>query len=247
MKKLFLLPAVALFGLVGCGQQPAAPAEPEKVVVPTVTDSSIKTAYDAAAALAHNAVTAQEYTFSGVCVAMSGNSFFLQDGYCGMYIYNKATEGLEVGKTATVTATLTNYYTLIETKAVSSSVAGEAGTLPAAVKVLTLEQLGQLRENILVNVELEFVSKNKTWDGSNAAIVTAKLRRDGKTTEEEIKVKYDKWAFEATQGAIVNALAAGDVFKIENLVTSGNDSTSSAVAGKSNQLLVAKTSVTTKL
>ena len=28
MKKLFLLPAVALFGLVGCGQQPAAPAGP---------------------------------------------------------------------------------------------------------------------------------------------------------------------------------------------------------------------------
>lgn len=30
MKKLFLLPAIAMFALVGCGQQPAAPAGPKE-------------------------------------------------------------------------------------------------------------------------------------------------------------------------------------------------------------------------
>ena len=240
MKKLFLLPAVALFGLVGCGQKPAAPAE--EVVIPTVTDSAIKTAYDAGCAITSGETAAQ--TFSGVVVATSGNSFFLQDGYCGMYVYNKAVANIAVGKMVSVVSTIQNYNGLIETKTITSATLGEDGTLPTSVKVLTLDQLGQLKQSILVHAELEFVSKNKEWNSSNSVQVTAKLRKDGQTTEESIVVSYNKFSFTAAQGAIVNALNAGDKFTVAGCVTTAYNADQ---AGKSNQLYFGSTSTTTKL
>lgn len=238
MKKLFLLPLVAMFSLVGCG---GGEWKSEEVVIPTVEASNLKTAYDAAAALTSGATESME--LSGVVVATSGNSFFLQQGYCGMYVYNKAVADLAVGKIVTLTSTYQNYNSLVETKSISSAVLGEDGTLPASIKLLSNEQLGQLRQSILVHGSFEFVEKDADWASGAHAYVKAKYINNGKTMEDEVTIKFDKYAFNAEKAEIVNGLKAGDKFNIAGAVTTAYKA---SAGGVSNQILFGTTSTVAK-
>ena len=133
---LFLLP-IALFALVGCknggnaasGDVTSSEEEPEEVVIPTVLDGDLKTAYDAAAALAKGANTGEtKYTFSGTVVAKCGNSWFVQKGYSGMYIYNTKIDGAApaIGKAVSVTTALCNYNGMLESNGtVTASITGD--------------------------------------------------------------------------------------------------------------------------
>lgn len=253
-KTLFLLP-IAILALAGCsgngggtnpeptpGPTPTpTPSEPEAVVIPTVTDCDLKTAYDAAAALAKGGVTTDAYTFNGTVVAKSGNSWFVQNGYSGMYVYNKALDGLAVGKTVSVTSTLQNYSGCLETKTISAaSITGEA-TPEASIKVCGAGQLAQLRQNIRVSVTLKVTSLSGEWSASNSPFLDGKALNNGNEVED-VKIKLDKWGFAACDEStktLINALTEGDVVTISGLVTTAYDKTSGSPV--SNQLMAGET------
>lgn len=252
-KTLFLLP-IAILALAGCNgnggtnPEPApgptptpTPSQPEAVVIPTVTDCDLKTAYDAAAALAKGGVTTDAYTFSGTVVAKSGNSWFVQNGYSGMYVYNKALDGIAVGKTVSVTSTLQNYSGCLETKTISSASITGDGTLEDSIKVCGAGQLAQLRQNIRVSVTLKVASLSGAWSADNSPFLDGKALNNGEEVED-VKIKLDKWGYAACDEStktLINALTEGDVVTISGLVTTAYDKTSGSPV--SNQLMAGET------
>lgn len=178
--------------------------------------SDLRKAFEAGLELEGSAVT-EAMTFKGTVVATSGNSFFLQDGKYGMYVYNKATEGIAVGKEVTVTSTIQNYNGTIETKSVSASAVTGYGTMPTAGEVTSLKSLATLRQNVLANAKnVKFITKDKEWSGSQTSI--AKFDVNGET----LTVKFEKYGYTATEGAVLNAAKEGDVLSIYSAVTTTN-------------------------
>ena len=201
----------------------------EKVVNVTVSalDRSIKTAYEAGLALEPGKSTSDAYTFRGTCTAITGNSFFLQDDGYGMYVYNKATENLEVGKLVEVTSTIQNYSGLVETKSISSSKVIGNGTLPAAIEITGLNSFE--RQNILANAKsATFVSKDADWSSSKASLAVFNIGGD------DITIKFDKYGFEAEKGALLNGAKEGDVFDLSNIETSFNNTKQLLFCGTSS-------------
>lgn len=189
--------------------------------------SKMKKAYEAGLALQNNGVTSEAYTFSGVCTAITGNSFFLQDDGYGMYVYNKATANLAIGKTVEVTATLTKYNGLVETKSVSASAVTGDGVLPTALEITKYDDIG--RANILANAaNAVFKSKDAEWTSSKASLAVFTIGSD------DVTVKFDKYGFEDAKAQLLNDATAGDVMNLGAIVTSiNNDNLQLLFAGTS--------------
>lgn len=176
--------------------------------------SALQEAYEAAIA-ADGQTTADEYTFSGVVTAISGNSFYVQDGSYGMYVYNKATENIAVSKIVTVTATLKTYNGLPETASVSKSEVTGDGTLPTPIEITSIASISAVSVNMLANVQsAKFVSKTKEWNSSNTGV-----RGTFTIGEDNVTVNFDKYGYDADKAALFNDASAGDEFKLLNVVT----------------------------
>ena len=218
------------------------------VTVTAVKDlvkSKVRIAFEAGLQLEQGAATTDKYTFDGTVVAMVGNSFFIQDGKYGMYVYNKATAGIAIGKKVEVEATIQNYSGVIETKAVSSSTVTGIGTLPTVGSITSLTSLANLRQNVLSEAKgVKFVSKDKDWASNQNSI--AKFDLNGET----LTVKFDKYGYNKENGDVINAAKEGDTLNLLSTVTTVNYGTPQLIfAGtssftKSIEPLVGPTSVT---
>ena len=56
-----------------------------------------------------------QYTFQGTVVGIIQNSYYLQEGTSGIYVYNLPVSGLALGKKVKVSSQITNYNVLVET------------------------------------------------------------------------------------------------------------------------------------
>lgn len=244
-KRLFvLLPAVMLM-LAGCGETsestdttptitPTTESTTESTTEPVV-ENSVKTAYEAGVALATGKNTTDPSTFEGVVSATCGNSFFVQDGDYGMYVYaGKTNYNVAVGKKVKVVATICDYSTLIETKSVTSVELLGDGTAVAAKTVSSAADVSALKQNVLVDFVITLPSDAGTWSGSAAPIVKATLGSD------TINVKFDKYGFTEEMGAIY-AANAGKKIKVTGAITTAYKSEASDKAP--NQLLVVGSTV----
>ena len=83
-----------------------------------IQTTPIKDVIDAAVA-GGSSETAQ-FEIKGTVTAIMDRTFVIQDGDYGMYIYNNAYEGIELGQLAYVKSTFTMYYGLPETKTVDN-------------------------------------------------------------------------------------------------------------------------------
>ena len=220
--------------------------------IPEVQDSPLKTAYDACVALANKAESESEYTFEGVVVAKTRNTVFVQKGYCGIQVYGySGFSTASVGKSVSVTSTLTKYNGIVETKTVSAGTIGEDAQLETKVEILSANQLGQLRQNIMCNAKLKFVSSDGDWtpyvDSSNkghAALVTCKVLNHNDDEVADTVIKFDKDAYESATATVVNGMQEGDVFTVDNIVTTAFSTSGDATV---NQLLFCGTSSYAKL
>ncbi len=187
------------------------------IVEVTAAESSLKQAYDAAAALATGASTSSAYTFSGTVVAIVGNTFVVQDGSYGMYVYNKAVTGNAVGKEVSVTATLKNYRTMFETDSISAATLVGDGTPQTSANLTSLASLTALNQNLLAHTTAQFVSTETAWTSSVNGFSTFKIGDDN------VKVKFDKYGYDADKAAVLSAATAGDTFNLTGLITSKFD------------------------
>ena len=79
-----------------------------------------------------SSTTSEAYTFKGTCIGIIGNSYYLQDGNYGIYVYNYPVSNLKVGSLVAVTSNITTYNTLVETASPSFASVLGTGNLPAA-------------------------------------------------------------------------------------------------------------------
>lgn len=193
------------------------------VVEGQVVKSSLQLAYEGA-----QSGSTEAFTFTGTVVAITGNSFYVQDGEYGMYVYNKATSGNAVGKAVSITSTVKTFHGLVETNSITSSEVTGDGQLPAAASVTSSATLAALNQNVLVNVsEAIFVSKDQDWSGSANSMAIFSIGGDNVT------IKFDKYGFNADKAAVLNALAANDKVVLSNVVTSYYDAPQIGFAGTS--------------
>ena len=259
---LFLLP-IALFALVGCKNSGGKASgdvtsseeeEPEEVVIPTVLDGDLKTAYDAAAALAKGGDTGEtSYTFSGTVVSKCGNSWFVQKGYSGLYFYNTKIDGNApaIGRNVSVTTKLCNYNGMLESKSGTSTasfVDAETHALEDEIHLCGAGQLAQLRQNIRVSVKVKVTDAfHNPWSSEKAPFLEGKvLNRDNEVAD--IKIKFDKYAFSGASAEakeVLNAAAIGDVLELHNLVTTAYDD--AAGSPTPNQLIAGESVTAVKL
>ena len=187
------------------------------IVEVTAAKSSLQTAYEAAAALATGASTSSPYTFSGTVVGIVGNTFVVQDGSYGMYVYNKAVTGNAVGKEVSVTATLKNYRTMFETDSITSATLVGDGTPQTSANLTSLASLTALNQNLLAHTTAQFVSTETAWASGTNGFSTFKIGSDN------VKIKFDRYGYDADKAAVLSAATAGDVFNLTGLITSKFD------------------------
>lgn len=161
-------------------------------------------------------------TFKGTCIGIVGNSYYIQEGNYGMYIYNHATTGLEVGKMVLVSATVKTYNHLVETGTVSSAEVIGDGALPAGQIVNSYSAFSALNQSIYAsfdglninNDSTSYTSINWTqqYTSNSSDGVASVYDSDG----AEITIFVSKYV--ANGSAIVtalNAITADQTFDIE--------------------------------
>lgn len=172
----------------------------------------------AAGVAAGTSESAETYTFKGVVTATQGNSFYIQDGEHGMYVYNKAVSGIAVAKEVKLVSTVTSYNGSPQTKTVSEATILGEKAVPSPVSITGLSSIGDA--HILANAQnAVFKSKDKEWTSSAASLAVFTIGSD------DITVKFDKYGFDSTKAALLNAAQDGDVFDLTNIVTAVNNTT----------------------
>ncbi len=229
MKKLFLLPLVAMFGLVGCGQNAGG------------AKSALQKAFEAGVKLEIGKTSDKEYTFKGVVAGVNSNTYFLYDSGYGMMVYGGsiATTGLEVGKVITVTSAVTKYNNVIETSgytAESYHVEEEEGQVPEAIVIDSLAKLQATRQNLLINFTFEIITPVSGWSSSGKAVQPAI-----KVGNDTIKLALDKYSYKEAYAEMLAEASAGDKFTVSGGFTTAYDKTND-LKGYSNQLYFAASS-----
>lgn len=112
--------------------------------VPSVeTDSTISAAYEAK--------DGQKVEVEGVVVGVVGNSFYLSDGICGVYVYSNKSAGCAKGDRVSLSGTVTVYKGLTELKNPSKITVLEKGCKMAAKSV---EDLGGIERYLSMNIDV---------------------------------------------------------------------------------------------
>lgn len=168
--------------------------------------SALQEAYEAAIA-AGTAGTTEEYTFTGVVVAITKNAFYVQDGKYGIYVFSSsAIAGIEVGKSVTVKATMKLYYGQVETASLKDVTVGSDADLPASVQVTSQSQLSGLNQNIRAHLTDAVLATKQEWSASKNCIATFTVGTD------TITVKFDKNAYKTDdpRGEVLASANVGD-------------------------------------
>ncbi len=245
-KSLILLP-VLMAVLASCGgntsdDKSSNTSDDKSSSEVPVEKSSLQIAYEAAELLENKAVS-EAYTFEGTVAAKNGSSYFVVKGDYGIYVYyDKNGKSMKLGDEVSVTATLTIYSGLIETKSVASSTVTGEGTVPAATTVTNFDELSALKQNVLVDLVVTMPEElpSKAWapyvDKDNkgySPIVECTLG------EDIIKVKLDKEMYSEANNAIYTA-SAGKQLTIKNAIATTYDYSGSSKAV--NQVLAVASS-----
>lgn len=189
-------------------------------LVKDLVKSDLRLAFEAGLEIEAGKETTDTYIYEGNVIGLTGNSFYIQDGKYGMYVYagKTAYEGVELGKRVSVKSTIKNYDGLVETGKITSVTAKtDAPVLPTAGNVTSLKTLKQLRQNVLANAKnATFISKKGDWSASNSPIATFAIGND------EVEVKFDKYGYNQNkeQAEKFNKLATGDTVNLLSVITS---------------------------
>lgn len=183
------------------------------------TSSGMKEAYEAAAALSSGSTTSKSYTFTGIVIGTVGNSFYVQDGSYGMYVYNKQVASIAAGKEITVESTLQNYNGILETKSITSAALTNNEGYIEPVTVTSYDNLQTYNQSILANLTSGLVTEKVS------AGVSGKSGKDWKIKVNlggnDITVFANKYVSNMDNlNVIYNDLNIGDYISIEKMVTS---------------------------
>lgn len=181
--------------------------------------TSMQLAYEAVEALEPGNVTSEQ-TFSGVIIGVQGNTFFVQDGNYGMMIYGGKTayaSSEDVGKEVEIKSTLQNYNGCFETKTISSVTLGSTGTLPTPTLITNVDQLNDLKQNILVNVSEFIAEKDYNWSDISKDYTVNPLL-DGKPAA----LYCSKYLNDSSLAAAINSVCNGNKFSVTSAVYSIN-------------------------
>lgn len=167
------------------------------------------------------AISATAYTTYGKVTAVDGNSFYYDDGYSSMMVYNYSSYKATVGDNVQVVATFQNYKGLIETKAITS--------------VTKVDTVYTPRSAYVVNTEVDFTKEKLLGEDSRLITFTSNLKfkavsqayvsgsKDGRYTftlgSTDITVSISR--FNADVEAIttlITSLAVGDEITIQNAI-----------------------------
>lgn len=185
-----------------------------EVTVPAVTNSTILNARNM-----YSDSDVTNVTVEGTVTAVQGTSYYIDDGYSSLFIYNHSNHGYVVGDTITYTGTLTTYNGLYQMKnKTASSKLTDKTITPREVLTVTESTFDATtlagEDGRMVKAEgLVFVKVNKgPWvygkDGTTAQY-TFKLGN------KEITLTLNKYANDgADVAALVEGLTAGDVIDV---------------------------------
>lgn len=204
-----------------------------------VTKTSMQKAYEAVSALASGSTTSKSYIFTGIITGKVGNSFYMQDGEYGMYVYGGGTALItdsQVGHEATVTAKLTNYNGMYETanNTATVDVSSKTGSVEPLV-ITSYDALAAANQNVLSSLSSGVVTKKQskasTQSGSQSdwkVVITV--------GGQEITVFGSRHL--STMNAInsiYDTLKVGDTISISNMETSvSNNNIQLALTEQSN-------------
>ena len=204
-----------------------------------VSKTSMQKAYEAVSALSSGTTTSKSYTFTGIITGKVGNSFYMQDGAYGMYIYAGGTSMISdsaVGHEATVTAKLTNYNGMYETASNTATVnvSSNTGTIEP-LTITSYDALAAANQNLLASLTSGVV-KTKQSKASTTSGSTSDWKVVITVGNQDITVFGSRYL--STMNAIntlYDTLKVGDYISISNMETSvSNNNIQLALTDQSN-------------
>ncbi len=195
----------------------------------TKYSSGLKEAYEAGLELEpgtsqSRSYTDDYYTFTGVLTSFVSNSFYIQDGEYGMYVYGGSTCAItksddDIGKYVEVTSKIQNFGGIIETYSVQSAeVLDEEGTIQSKM-VTSFDSIRDTNQSIIADLSSGVVTE-KTQAG-----VYGNSGKDLKMTitvgGQDIQVFGYKWLDNMDElNDLYNSVDVGDFISITDMITS---------------------------
>ena len=224
-KKVILLPLI-MMALASCGgnstsnsaQQPSTSGSTSQQPSTSTGDTSVKpvgttSIADVLKAGFDGSAGTTEYTFEGTVVGLIGNSYYLQQGDAGIYVYNKAAEGNAIGKKVKVVSKITNYNGLIETDfASSATVTGDGEAITAVT--YTTKTFKKENQCTLANI------KGLKYESGSISVGTSSLLKF-KEGDADVTVRVDKYLDDSIETAIkekVESLGGNDTVDFVNTI-----------------------------
>lgn len=209
-KKVILLPLI-MMALASCGgnstsnsaQQPSTSGSTSQQPSTSTGDTSVKpvgttSIADVLKAGFDGSAGTTEYTFEGTVVGLIGNSYYLQQGDAGIYVYNKAAEGNAIGKKVKVVSKITNYNGLIETDyATSATVTGDGEAITAVT--YTTKTFKKENQCTLANI------KGLKYESGSISLGSSAMPTFKEGTEN-VLVRVDKYLDDSIETAIKDKL-----------------------------------------
>lgn len=184
-----------------------------------------------------------QYTFQGTVVGIIQNSYYLQEGTSGIYVYNLPVSGLALGKKVKVSSQITNYNGLVETNysakdSAKVTLVGDGETYTA--KTYTVETFNYEYQCTLANIEGLTYSSGSVTVGTSSNI-------EFKIGDNKVIMHTDKYLDDAVETAIkekVESIKANDTVSFVNTVLYMNtrDNTNTIQVGitSADQIVITK-------
>lgn len=184
-----------------------------------------------------------QYTFQGTVVGIIQNSYYLQEGTSGIYVYNLPVSGLALGKKVKVSSQITNYNGLVETNysakdSAKVTLVGDGETYTA--KTYTVETFNNEYQCTLANIEGLKYSSGSVTVGTSSNI-------EFKIGDNKVIMHTDKYLDDEVETAIkekVESIKANDTVSFVNTVLYMNtrDNTNTIQVGitSADQIVITK-------
>ena len=191
----------------------------------------------------NNTAGTTQYTFQGTVVGIIQNSYYLQEGTSGIYVYNLPVSGLALGKKVKVSSQITNYNGLVETNysakdSAKVTLVGDGETYTA--KTYTVETFNQEYQCTLANIEGLKYSSGSITVGTSANI-------EFKIGDNKVIMHTDKYLDDEVETAIkekVESIKANDTVSFVNTVlymnTRDNANTIQVGITSADQIVITK-------
>lgn len=182
-------------------------------------------------------VSEKEYSILGTVTATVGNSFYVQDGDYGFYVYNKQVEGLEIGKKVLVFTTITNYSGLIESKTISSATIIGDGDKVTPKEYTSLSDIKQENQSTLVTLKnLKFDSLGTKWNDPTQSEGFSFYFGSDRT-----QARRDKYIDDSLEEEIINkvkGMKKDDTFDLVGVVSSWYNSSAQFSLTSPDQIVI---------